>query len=122
MTAPGGYGRREKRGRKGEGVSGSSRRSAASEPVILSAAGAKDLPFSALLQDVPTPHEGASGGRVAVRARQLEAERIGEAVVDVEQHADLNRVLDGRLAHAGGARSEERRVGKECRSRWSPYH
>src|SRR6478736_634722 len=28
-----------------------------------------------------------------------------------------------RLAHErGGARSEERRVGKECRSRWSPYH
>ena len=26
----------------------------------------------------------------------------------------------GRLAHY--ARSEERRVGKECRSRWSPYH
>ena len=26
----------------------------------------------------------------------------------------------GRLA--GGRRSEERRVGKECRSRWSPYH
>src|SRR2546425_8308561 len=26
-------------------------------------------------------------------------------------------------AHAGGlCRSEERRVGKECRSRWSPYH
>src|SRR2546422_3620597 len=24
------------------------------------------------------------------------------------------------LAH--GVRSEERRVGKECRSRWSPYH
>ena len=21
-----------------------------------------------------------------------------------------------------GTRSEERRVGKECRSRWSPYH
>src|SRR3712207_6413306 len=30
------------------------------------------------------------------------------------------------LGHAAffglGARSEERRVGKECRSRWSPYH
>ena len=25
-------------------------------------------------------------------------------------------------AKSGGARSEERRVGKECRSRWSPYH
>ena len=23
---------------------------------------------------------------------------------------------------ASGVRSEERRVGKECRSRWSPYH
>ena len=26
------------------------------------------------------------------------------------------------LKAAGVARSEERRVGKECRSRWSPYH
>src|SRR2546425_8854630 len=25
-------------------------------------------------------------------------------------------------ARAGGGRSEERRVGKESRSRWSPYH
>ena len=24
--------------------------------------------------------------------------------------------------HAAMTRSEERRVGKECRSRWSPYH
>ena len=29
--------------------------------------------------------------------------------------------LPARL-HARGIRSEERRVGKECRSRWSPYH
>src|SRR5256885_8376118 len=29
----------------------------------------------------------------------------------------------GRVARgSGGPRSEERRVGKECRSRWSPYH
>ena len=26
------------------------------------------------------------------------------------------------LQNAGYQRSEERRVGKECRSRWSPYH
>ena len=25
-------------------------------------------------------------------------------------------------SYAGQIRSEERRVGKECRSRWSPYH
>src|SRR3712207_6295074 len=33
-----------------------------------------------------------------------------------------NRILSGDLYKALKARSEERRVGKECRSRWSPYH
>ena len=35
---------------------------------------------------------------------------------------DLYRriLLDGKIK--GRYRSEERRVGKECRSRWSPYH
>src|SRR2546430_15038552 len=28
----------------------------------------------------------------------------------------------GEKRHIGYERSEERRVGKECRSRWSPYH
>src|SRR2546430_10997267 len=28
----------------------------------------------------------------------------------------------GHSARGGRSRSEERRVGKECRSRWSPYH
>src|SRR3712207_8180459 len=28
----------------------------------------------------------------------------------------------GQVAREERARSEERRVGKECRSRWSPYH
>ena len=31
----------------------------------------------------------------------------------------LGQVILGRIIHI---RSEERRVGKECRSRWSPYH
>ena len=30
--------------------------------------------------------------------------------------------LEAIAAGEEGARSEERRVGKECRSRWSPYH
>src|SRR3712207_5017769 len=34
-------------------------------------------------------------------------------------HADL---IVLRHSSAGSPRSEERRVGKECRSRWSPYH
>ena len=31
-------------------------------------------------------------------------------------------VLGNTFASAAMLRSEERRVGKECRSRWSPYH
>ena len=31
-------------------------------------------------------------------------------------------VRDGRISEEFQCRSEERRVGKECRSRWSPYH
>src|SRR3712207_9358380 len=31
-------------------------------------------------------------------------------------------VLATKLRSRMGDRSEERRVGKECRSRWSPYH
>src|SRR3712207_9227408 len=41
----------------------------------------------------------------------------------VEFMADATTVpilLDGDTGY--GNRSEERRVGKECRSRWSPYH
>ena len=36
----------------------------------------------------------------------------------------LKELLKGpnRMEKKGGFRSEERRVGKECRSRWSPYH
>jgi len=36
---------------------------------------------------------------------------------------NLLRLEEGSLhAVAASVRSEERRVGKECRSRWSPYH
>src|SRR2546422_2140245 len=57
------------------------------------------------------------------------AREIGErydAVLDgrvLHQQPRRRRRLLGRLAlRQGVQRSEERRVGKECRSRWSPYH
>ena len=36
--------------------------------------------------------------------------------------ADAVRLIDSTNVRLSGLRSEERRVGKECRSRWSPYH
>src|SRR2546422_10813185 len=47
----------------------------------------------------------------ALVLRGVERRRIGEPAHDA----------DGRIADLA-KRSEERRVGKECRSRWSPYH
>ena len=44
----------------------------------------------------------------------------GQKVIDVGCGGGL---LSEALARRGAeVRSEERRVGKECRSRWSPYH
>ena len=35
-------------------------------------------------------------------------------------HSEIYKILE--YSHNLDDRSEERRVGKECRSRWSPYH
>src|ERR1041385_5826097 len=44
--------------------------------------------------------------------------RLGRAQAAADDDGDLHRALD-RLDHGrGDGRSEERRVGKECRSRW----
>src|SRR5258706_7847582 len=49
----------------------------------------------------------------------------GNAAANLERSAAKASAIRGRSNHAlriAGLRSEERRVGKECRSRWSPYH
>ena len=40
----------------------------------------------------------------------------------VETPARINKEVFREYLHQMTDRSEERRVGKECRSRWSPYH
>ena len=42
--------------------------------------------------------------------------------LSVEELDDLMDLADDIDANPTKYRSEERRVGKECRSRWSPYH
>ena len=47
----------------------------------------------------------------------------GTAYSDTCTDADSNGICDNPVNVSSGLeRSEERRVGKECRSRWSPYH
>src|SRR3712207_2200201 len=67
----------------------------------------RDLPLSALKID---------RSFVADIADQQDALAIVACIVD------LARAVGVAVVAEGVERSEERRVGKECRSRWSPYH
>ena len=67
----------------------------------------KDLDVIAVVGEVGQEHAGLE----AVRQKALRTGAIDCLIVDMrEEFADEDD------------RSEERRVGKECRSRWSPYH
>ena len=48
--------------------------------------------------------------------------RGAEPVLRIMGTETKNRVLKKAAENLVADRSEERRVGKECRSRWSPYH
>jgi len=64
----------------------------------------------------------ADGSILEVQYRLAPAELAGDRLMvaawwpaaPIDEHEDE--------APRSGVRSEERRVGKECRSRWSPYH
>src|SRR5256884_979815 len=66
--------------------------------------------------------------QMLARARVSRLHRGSGAVVAARDVFDARRRQEGRGLLLRGARrrsrlrSEERRVGKECRSRWSPYH
>ena len=68
---------------------------------------------------------GAGRGIGTAIARALDA--AGARVALVARTERELRAVAGELTHdpvvvVADLRSEERRVGKECRSRWSPYH
>ena len=52
---------------------------------------------------------------------RLDVLGIDYRMVDLEGFCDTNTFI-GETKVNVISRSEERRVGKECRSRWSPYH
>ena len=70
----------------------------------------------------------AAGGRLlwAMAAAVLPQQAVGafnQALMELGSEVCLSRPKIPRCDRCPvAARSEERRVGKECRSRWSPYH
>src|SRR5574341_1632969 len=69
-----------------------------------------------------TPWERLGPAKDGARfALALETLSIGLAMARDPVDADVAHAHTW-YADMAGLRSEERRVGKECRSRWSPYH
>ena len=59
----------------------------------------------------------------AFHMRELIDDHIVDTVLNVRQHLQQYWQVDVETEQVKIlCRSEERRVGKECRSRWSPYH
>src|SRR5256885_10622177 len=70
----------------------------------------------AYLKGRPHAPQGADWDAAIENWRQLRTDDGAE--FDAEVHLDASELTP----FVTWGRSEERRVGKECRSRWSPYH
>ena len=81
--------------------------------------------------DVVVVGAGHAGCEAALAAARMGLETIiftvsVESIAMMPCNPNIGGSSKGHLVREidalGGERSEERRVGKECRSRWSPYH
>ena len=81
-----------------------------------------------LTKRAPSEQEKKNIAYGRVVARHLAQYDIGQTVVVAEAACVAVEAMEGtdatieRAGQIMASRSEERRVGKECRSRWSPYH
>ena len=65
---------------------------------------------------------GGADAAVKEPAKNKEAEKKQDASPAPEKKAEEKKPAATGIDISKMERSEERRVGKECRSRWSPYH
>src|SRR3712207_8569272 len=78
------------------------------------------------VQTCALPISGKSTALAALERLGAETLSTDQVVHDLYLSDEVRDLVVGRwgadVAPGGTVRSEERRVGKECRSRWSPYH
>src|ERR1017187_3976373 len=86
------------------------------------------MPTKALLYAAEVMHLAGHAGPWGIRAENVSfdfAKVMARKDALVKDFADYRRqqLAGGKFKFIrANVRSEERRVGKECRSRWSPYH
>src|SRR3712207_3809490 len=78
-------------------------------------------------EDWAKPQIGVASSWNEITPCNLSLDRLAQAVKDGVHAAGGYPLEFGTISVSDGIsmgheRSEERRVGKECRSRWSPYH
>src|ERR1043166_10266114 len=73
-----------------------------------------------MYDDASVEGEAESANLIKGEVREFE-EGLAQELADLEAVTRTHGVAKGAAAVAA-RRSEERRVGKECRSRWAPYH
>ena len=61
-------------------------------------------------------------GKEEVQASLNVLRKKSLSLIDGPSVKKLENLIAKTFGKKFGLRSEERRVGKECRSRWSPYH
>src|SRR5256886_9533519 len=73
--------------------------------------------------DLIDRHAGESGqGRECEMENEPRARKGDRQTRNTTKQREQDAFGEGLPHDARRSRSEERRVGKECRSRWSPYH
>ena len=90
-------------------------------------------PFSQFSHS-PSPAENKNSVLQAIKNRQQNRDKIvnlkqlgiigenNKGYLEIVDMGSISRTKEPESAVRRIVRSEERRVGKECRSRWSPYH
>ena len=75
-------------------------------------------------KEIELPAGGAAHIPVKIRYVDVGTDQTGTILLmhGIPTWGYLYHAVIPPLVEAGYRRSEERRVGKECRSRWSPYH
>ena len=89
----------------------------------------QDVEFIAVNSDKPALAKSQASQKILIGEKATKGmgagarPEVGKKAADESKEAITDAITGAEMVFiTAGMRSEERHVGKECRSRWSPYH